>query len=116
MPQPNCNRVRLTPTLYEMARSRKRSPARGITSARSEKPDKLAAHRRERRAVRAKLSTDPEPEVLPHTREVSNPWSMAKDGKLYLGKRASKKDPRKIASLCAAQRAVVAGGIPKQFG
>jgi len=78
-----------------MARSRKRTPKSGITSARSEKDEKRANHRRERRQVRQVLSTEPESDVLPHTKEVSNPWSMAKDGKVFLGTHASRKDLKK---------------------
>lgn len=46
-----------------MSRSRRRTPVCGITTARSEKQDKVTAHRR----------------------ELSNVWSYAKDGKQYLG-------------------------------
>jgi hypothetical protein len=66
-----------------MARSRKKTPIAGVTSARSEKADKAAAHRRERRKVRAALAAEPEPEVLPDRREVGNVWASAKDGKAY---------------------------------
>src|SRR5438105_2968377 len=68
-----------------VARSRKKAPVTGVTSAESEKADKQAAHRRERRQVRQRLTVDAETEVLPHTREVSNPWTFAKDGKVYRG-------------------------------
>jgi hypothetical protein len=66
-----------------MSRSRKKTPIGGITSATSEKAEKLANHRRERRRIRQRLATEPEADVLPHTRELSNPWAMAKDGKYY---------------------------------
>ena len=66
-----------------MAHSRKRTPVLGITTARSEKADKVAAHRRERRHVRARLQVEPEADVLPARREVSNVWTFAKDGKRY---------------------------------
>ena len=65
-----------------MARSRRKSPVRGITTSESDKRDKQAAHRTERRRVRHVVKSEPETEVLPHTRELSDPWSMAKDGKL----------------------------------
>jgi hypothetical protein len=78
-----------------MTRSRKKTPITGITSAESEKADKTVAHRKERRKVRTVLQVDPESDVLPHTREVSDPWSMAKDGKVYLGDRIAPKDRRK---------------------
>lgn len=66
-----------------MARSQKKVPITGITTAESEKDDKVAAHRRERRCVRARLRVDPEPELLPQRRDVSNVWAYAKDGKVY---------------------------------
>jgi hypothetical protein len=66
-----------------------------MTTAESEKADKLAAHRRERRLVRKVLGTDPEREVLPHTREVSNVATWDKDGKVYMGVSISPKGWRK---------------------
>jgi len=78
-----------------MARSRKKTPIAGIASAKSEKADKLAAHRKERRKVRSRLSTDAEPEILPHRREVGNVWSFAKDGKKYQTGRPDPRDLRK---------------------
>lgn len=78
-----------------MARSRKKTPKAGITTARSEKTEKQANHRRERRRVRQTLEADPGADVLPHTKEVSNPWTMAKVGKAYLGTRAQRKDLKK---------------------
>lgn len=74
-----------------MARSRKQTPVSGNTCANSEKADKLAAHRRERRKVRQTLHVEPESEVLPLTREVSNVWAFAKDGKHYILTVAGKK-------------------------
>lgn len=73
-----------------MSRSRKKTPITGISLADSEKAEKQANHRRERRRVRQVLAAEPEAEVLPHTRELSNPWLMSKDGKVY---RAAWKDP-----------------------
>ena len=78
-----------------MARSRKKVPIAGITSAASEKQEKRANHRRERRRVREVLAMDPAPDVVPHTRELSNPWSMSKDGKIYLGPWTRPEDLRK---------------------
>ena len=78
-----------------MTHSRKKTSKTGITSATSEKAEKQDNHRRERRRVRQTLYVDPDHEVLPHTKELSNPWSMAKDGKVFLGKRASRKDLKK---------------------
>lgn len=78
-----------------MARSRKKTPKRGVTMAESEKADKRDAHRKERRRVRVRLATDADPEVLPHSREVTDPWNRAKEGKIYLGRRPRPKDMRK---------------------
>ena len=78
-----------------MARSRKKTPKSGITNAASEKTEKRANHRRERRSVKQTLHVNPAVDVLPHTRELSDPGSMAKDGKVFLGNRASRKDLKK---------------------
>jgi hypothetical protein len=75
-----------------MSRSRRKKPYHGITTARSEKEDKQEGHRRERRVVHQSLMVNPETEPLPHTRELSNPWAMAKDGKARF-------DPRKAPEL-----------------
>jgi hypothetical protein len=77
-----------------MTRSRKKTPMFGISTSVSEKADKVAAHKRERRKVRTRLRVEPDAAVLPHRLEVSNVWSYAKDGKRYR-KTASKKDMRK---------------------
>lgn len=78
-----------------MSRSRKHTPVTGVTGARSEKRDKVAAHRRERRRVRHVLHAEPAAEVLPHTRELSNPWAYDKDGKLYRGAAIAPRELRK---------------------
>lgn len=74
-----------------MTRSRTKTPITGITTAETEKADKLAANRGERRRIRQLLPA--EPDILPHAREISSPWLMAKDGKQYLGNAA---DPKKL--------------------
>ena len=66
-----------------MARSRRKYPICGITTADSEKQDKRRANRRIRRAVAQRLTADPEAELLPHRRALSNPWTMEKDGKAW---------------------------------
>jgi hypothetical protein len=63
-----------------MARSKRKTPIRGITRAESEKKDKQLAHRKYRRKMKAVLQQVPDAEILPHVRELSNPWSMSKDG------------------------------------
>jgi hypothetical protein len=66
-----------------MSRSRRHTPVCGITTARSEKADKRQAHRRLRARARS-VAARAHPErdaVWPGLRDVSDPWSMAKDGK-----------------------------------
>jgi hypothetical protein len=75
-----------------MSHSRRNTPIRGITSSESERQDKQLAHRRERRRIRAVVQSKPDAAVLPHTRELSNPWAMAKDGKMRF-------DPAKYPKL-----------------
>lgn len=67
-----------------MSRSRKRTPIAGITTAKSEKDDKRLANRRIRSRVKVALASRPEDDLLPTRRELSNPWTMAKDGKIWL--------------------------------
>lgn len=78
-----------------MTRSRKKTPIVGVSTAESEKSDKLLAHRRERKKVRDVLRVEAEPDILPHTHEVSDPWVMAKDGKIYVGEGSPAKQRRK---------------------
>ena len=78
-----------------MARSRKKTLISGMTMAVSEKVEKTKNHRRERRRVHEVLATQAEPDLLPHTRELSDPWTMVKDGKVFLGSFARPKDRRK---------------------
>jgi len=77
--------------LNRMAHSRRKTPVRGITSSPSDKEDKVAAHRRERRVVRVTMHIESEREILPATRELGDPWAMAKDGKTRFD---PKKHPR----------------------
>lgn len=74
-----------------MSRSRRHAPCIGWTTARSEKRDTVAAHRRERRRVHAVLHADSVRDapdaVLPPTRELSHVWDSAKNGRQYLGQR-----------------------------
>ena len=66
-----------------MARSKRHTPIFGMTTQESEKDDKRRANRRLRRRVREVVAGSVAPDVLPALREVSNPWSMAKDGRSY---------------------------------
>jgi hypothetical protein len=56
-----------------MARSRKKTPVQGMTTAISEKKDKRLYNRRFRRVSKQAFDINPEQEVLPHLREYSNP-------------------------------------------
>ena len=68
-----------------MSGSRRKTPVCGITSAASEKADKLAWHRRFRRVSRQRIvqaGEDADASApLSQPKDVSNPWSMSKDGK-----------------------------------
>jgi hypothetical protein len=63
-----------------VSRSRKKTPAGGITVKQSDKPFKVVEHRRERRAVNIALRADIAP---PHPKTYGNPWASCKDGKQY---------------------------------
>jgi hypothetical protein len=74
-----------------MSRSYKKVPVAGHTGADSEKYDKKIWHRRFRHKTKSILRSmhndaDSIDEVImPVEHEVSNTWSMSKDGKSYLG-------------------------------
>ena len=65
-----------------MSRSFKKTPICGI-AGNSDKEDKRLANRSLRR--KTKMDIKGEKEVLPELREVSDVWSMKKDGKTYTG-------------------------------
>lgn len=71
-----------------MSRSRKKSPVHGVTIAESEKKDKKAWHSKLRHTVKQILSKvgfdNMEDVQLPLEKEVSDPWNMAKDGKVWV--------------------------------
>ncbi len=67
-----------------MTRSSKKHPFGAVTATKSEKADKLQAHRRERHAVRQALHSGPDIEVLPHRKDFGDRREFSKDGKLYL--------------------------------
>ena len=68
-----------------MSRSIRHTPIAGITTAASDKWAKRRAQRSWRQAVRVAVGKGKE--VLPELREVSNVWSMPKDGKRWYGVR-----------------------------
>ena len=74
-----------------MARSRRHLPIFGITTATSDKDDKVRGHRAERAAVRTALVAGTD---APHPKQYGDPWSAAKDGKRYWTK-AQPADMRK---------------------
>lgn len=76
-----------------MSRSRRKTPIHGMTCAKSEKADKSHSHRKVRRAVRIAVHTGAP--VLPLERELTNPWSMAKDGRSMFDPAAHPKLMRK---------------------
>ena len=78
-----------------MSGSRKKTSIGGMTTAASEKHDKRLANRRLRRAVREVLNTVEGPDLLPHRRELSSPWTMAKDGKHWFDARRFPEELRK---------------------
>ena len=65
----------------KMSRSKKRTPVAGMTSAPSEQEDKRLYNRRYRHVCKQVLHVNPMCDLLPHLRQYSNPWAMAKDGK-----------------------------------
>jgi hypothetical protein len=65
-----------------MSRSLRRNPFIGTTTTGSEKQEKRSANRHLRREVRRKIGGDSDDLELPSLREVSNVWSMSKDGKI----------------------------------
>jgi hypothetical protein len=68
-----------------MSHSYRKTMVHGHTTSGSEKEDKRIYNRALRSRVRQDLRTcdDFEALVLPEVCDVSNPWSMAKDGKTY---------------------------------
>jgi hypothetical protein len=61
-----------------MARSRRKTPITGVTTAESDKNFKIKAHRRERAALRALDISSQEPQS---SKVFGNPWRGDKDGK-----------------------------------
>jgi hypothetical protein len=64
-----------------MARSRKKTPIFGMTTAESDKADKVAAHRSARHRARQLLHVGVED--IPSSRDIENPWKYSKDGKRF---------------------------------
>ena len=74
-----------------MSRSYKKTPIIGHTKSESEKTDKKSWHRRFRHKTKDILRSmhndidSIDETVMPVEDDVSNLWSMSKDGKTYLG-------------------------------
>ena len=75
-----------------MARSRRKNPGCGWTTAESDKPFKQRAHRCERAAVR---NIDLMADEPPSTRTFGNPWHGEKDGKQWFDPQRHPKEMRK---------------------
>lgn len=73
-----------------MSNSYRHTPIIGHTTRDSEKLDKKLWHRNFRRAGRQSSGHELSPNIKTH----SDPWTMAKDGKVYF-REATKKDMRK---------------------
>lgn len=78
-----------------MSRSKKRTPISAMNGACSEKQDKRDYNRRYRRVSKQFLHVNSEGELMPHLREYSNPWAMAKDGKVWFDPKKYPKRMRK---------------------
>ena len=77
----NCVHDGLDTSNIIMSHSRRHTPVAGFSTAKSDKKGKQSASRVERRVVNETLQRNPTAEILPHKHELSDPWSMPKDGK-----------------------------------
>ena len=75
-----------------MARSRRKNPGSGWTTADSDKPFKQRAHRQERAALRNIDLTAYDP---PSARAFGDPWHGEKDGKQWFDPKRHPRDMRK---------------------
>jgi hypothetical protein len=78
-----------------MARSRRKTPVLDFYSESSQRADKRALSRLERRTIWTVLSANPEVEVLPVREELSDSWDMVKERKVYQRFDLDPKDMRK---------------------
>jgi hypothetical protein len=77
-----------------MSRSRKKTPKLGFSSSVSEKADKLAVHRKERRGARQALHKGNDGDAPAREHKRSGGWNFAKDGKRWV-KQPRARDMRK---------------------
>jgi hypothetical protein len=77
-----------------MSRSRRKTPASGVTAAASDRFSKVVANRSHRRALNQATRSDPETPP-PTVEQAMDRWSMAKEGKLRFDPKESPKRMRK---------------------
>ena len=77
-----------------MSRSKRKTPKTGLTTAESEKKDKVFAPRKFRRAIKVKIKSNEEPPV--NLNEVSDIWNFAKDTKKYYDKEDQRNYPQAL--------------------
>lgn len=66
-----------------MSRSRRKTPIAGVSGV-SEKYDKRKNNRKLRKKCKSFLKNGND--LMPLIKEISDPWLMAKDGKMYIDK------------------------------
>jgi len=66
-----------------MSRSKRKHKIFGITTAASEKKDKVFHHRKMRKKIKSQIQKGDFESPFPIDNEVSNPWTWDKDGKQY---------------------------------
>jgi hypothetical protein len=83
-----------------MSRSYRKTPIVGHTNCSSEHFDKIAWHKRWRTQERVNLSSlnNLDDHITVDRREVSNPWSMRKDGKHYFSLSKQERTAKEIAN------------------
>jgi hypothetical protein len=78
-----------------MSKSTRKTSIVGITTAAAEKDDKRLLNRSLRRINHQILKTDQNADALKQVKEVIDPWSMAKDGKVLIDPVKNRKLMRK---------------------
>jgi hypothetical protein len=86
-----------------MSRTQRKNPIQGVTTARSEADDKRIWHGRWRCTERDNLIKlkHLDDYITTHKNEVSNPWAMDKDGKVWRSAQDMKNYAERIASYKA---------------
>lgn len=91
-----------------MSRSRRKNPIFGHTNSRSEKQDKRIGHSRlraqERTALTSRSPGELEGTVLPEIKDASNPWSMDKDGCVWVPPERQAQQAARIAQRRGSTR------------